>query len=177
MKNFFFHLTLYYLAWFSGLYSAANNHYLMATLILMIATIAQMSWQKYVTKRSNGMLLMVGLFGLQGIITDAIMLNANLIVFSANPFGPYLPAPWMIGIWLDFGITFYALLYNYFKRYGIISLLSLIFFPLAYLAGGKIGAASFPNAATIHCIWVGVISSMLMPLTLFIYNQFEVKNA
>lgn len=172
ITDYLFHCMAYYLAWFSAILLAANSQNDLATLIVMVTVILQAVWQYCIARRVQGLWLMLTLFLVAGTLVDSLLIKAGLIELSANPFGNSFSAPWMCALWLSFAMTFYSLLPSFFERYLLVSIVSLISFPLAYAAGVKLNAAQLPHGY-IGLLVIGIIWAMLFPFVLKIYHAIE----
>jgi hypothetical protein len=174
-QHIIFHLSMYYLAWFSCLWLAANNLGGYAVAIVLITVVAQIAWQVWVVKHTRGLLLLVVLMVTVGVLSDSVLLHLNIIHFVANPFHELISPPWMISLWVSFAIFFYAVLDNFHQRYVVLAALSLVAFPLAYLGGVKMGAATLPQG-NVSILIAGVMLAILFPGCLFVYNKFKVES-
>jgi hypothetical protein len=170
--NYTFHCMAYYLAWFSAIFFASNNHNSAAVLIVMVTVILQAIWQRYISRRTQGLWVMMLLFVASGTLADTFLIQVGLIQLSANPFGNSFTAPWMSSLWLSFAITFYSILPSFFERYLLVSILSLISFPIAYATGAALHAAQLPHGYSSSLV-IGMIWAILFPLILKIYHAIE----
>lgn len=175
MPHLIFHVLAYYLAWFACILLAAKNQGGYAFGIVMAIAVLQIFWQIFVAKRTRGLGLMIALFTLLGTLSDTLLMKCGLLRFSSDFFNGTFSPPWMISLWIIFSVTFYAVLDSFYKRYLLLSLLSFIFFPLAYLAGAQMKAAQFPHGY-VSSIIVGFVWALLFPLCLKIYNHCETQH-
>jgi len=175
IKNIIFHLFAYYIAWFSCIFVAAQNHGWYAFAIVLSITFLQILWQIFFIKKTQGLCLMLGLFTLSGFIIDTCLIKYGLIHFSGNPFDNTFSPPWMVLLWTNFAVIFFALFESFFKRYILVGFLSFISFPLAYAIGVKMGAAQLPYGYFSGII-IGIIWAILFPMCLKIYNYLEPKD-
>jgi hypothetical protein len=167
-----FHYMAYYFAWLGAILLAANNHNTSAVLIVAVAVVLQILWQHYIARRTQGLWVMMILFVVSGTLADSILIQLGLIELSANPFGNFFTAPWMSSLWLSFGITFYSLLPSFFNRYLLVTVLSLICFPIAYSAGVALHAAKLPHGY-MSSFFIGVVWAILFPVVLKTYHAIE----
>lgn len=166
--HFLFHFFVYYLAWFGGLFLAANHHPEIATALLSLEVLIACFWQYSVARETQGLVFFISLLALTGTLVDSVLLNLNLLVFESNHFTPYLSPPWMIGIWISFAVLFYSTLMKWGVWPYFLGVLSFIAFPLAYYSGVKIGAAYLPQG--VHSlILIGFIWMFLLPFILRFY--------
>lgn len=164
-----FHSSAYYLTWFLCIYLAAHNHGWAATFIALVIAAVQLIWQIRYTKNWRDLFGFIITLTLLGCIVDTLYLRYGLIYFNANPFSPYLTAPWMASIWLSFAVTLYSTLKQYLHLYLIISILSFVGFALAYYIGAMMDAAYFPHGM-IMSFGIGLTWAILLPLFLFLFH-------
>jgi hypothetical protein len=165
------HSICYNLAWLAAILIAAMNCEFIAVGVVFATLVVQVFWQVYVMKRTQGMLLMVGLFFVTGTFGDSLLYHLGLISFSAHNFLLLSPM-WMMSLWISFSLTFYATLQILYDKYLILALLAFFLLPFAYAIGAMLGAAEFP-----YGYWssfaVGAIWAVLFPLNMKIYNSIE----
>jgi hypothetical protein len=165
-----FHYAAYYIAWLLGVGWAARGEGWLATGVVLGITALQVVWQYHVAERTRGLFRMVLFFTLMGSAADTLIMQSGLIVFHANPFAPYLSPPWMWALWVNFAVVYYAVLSVFWGRYGVLAAVSLVSFPLVYLAGERLGAVAFPfgdaSAIVYGAVWV-----WLMPLCDYLYQR------
>ena len=166
--SYIFPLIIYYLAWFLGIIFAARQAPWLAGLTLTVFILMQLIYQIKISKKTKGLVFVICMFTLLGFFVDTLLLRFGLIHFAANPFTTIAPV-WMILLWTNFSLVFYAFLDNFFKRYLLLAALSLILFPLAYALGSKMGAANLPYGYLSTMI-LGVIWAFFLPFFLFIYE-------
>ena len=169
MKHIIFHTVFYYIAWFGCLLSAAYDYYWLGIMIALIILMPQYYWQ-YKKRETKNLWIFIITLTLFGFIIDSCFLQLNLITFNANPFSFQLSPPWMIGIWLNFSVVLYGCLKKYFKNYWLFFILSLIGFPVAYLAGVKLGAATLPSGMT-GLLIISITLAILLPLITYSYEK------
>lgn len=176
IKDYIFHLTANYFAWFCGILLAARQKCWTAFFLIIAVSALQILWQLKIRNDSKYLFRIVFLLTLIGPIVDTLFLHFKIVYFNANPFYPYYSSPWMIAIWFNFSILFFSLVRNLFRCYSLIGILSLIAFPLSYFAGAKLGAASFPLGSR-YCIVIGIVWAFLLPFCLYLYNTWGEKYA
>lgn len=169
-------ITVYYFTWIGGILLAARGKCWASFFLIVGISILQIFWQLKIKKDTKGLFILIILLTVTGTIVDTLFLYFKLLHFSANPFNPYFSPPWMITIWFNFSILLFSLARNLFHRYCLMGLLSLIAFPLSYLAGAKLGAASF-SLSEMHSIVIGIVWGFLLPFCLFLYNTCGIKYA
>lgn len=170
--HFMFHALAYNTAWIVGILLAASGQAWTSTVVVLLLVALQYYWQFYIYQQSRGLNELVILLTTVGTCIDTALLHAGLIIFTANPFAPYLCPPWMIALWISFAVILYATLSNLFKHLRLLALLSFLGFSLAYVAGARMGAAFFPRGY-LTAILIGFIWMLLMPTIIYYYNKIE----
>jgi hypothetical protein len=165
------HFSAYYLCWIVSFYFAAQNEVYLGTFIGFSIIGIQILWQWVNRLPYQHALMCALLIGLIGSLTDTLWLHFGFISFAANPFTPYFTAPWMICIWLSFGLNLVILNEKLMQHYLLSSLFILFLMPLGY----KIGAAChivIIKQSLLFYSSVGITWALLLPLSFYIYNQF-----
>lgn len=170
--HYLFHYVAYYIAWVAGIYCAALGHNSLAVSIVLGITGIQVAWQFTVAKRTQGIFLLIGIFTLGGFLIDTLFLRTGLVVFYANPFQTIMSPPWMISLWVSFAVAYYALMEPLWRRYALLGGMSFMAFPLAYLAGIKLGAGEFPYGVYSSLAY-GVVWAFLLPACDYIFLKLS----
>lgn len=139
--------------------SAASGYIWLGFIIALIVTLTQLLWSKLVNIQINYKLAFTIL--LSGIIIDSLFSLSGIINYHANPW--YIAPPWIIGIWLNFSLIYASFLLALLKRNMLMASLAFIGFPLAYLAGAKLQAATL-NYGYLSLLLVAIIWSIALPL-------------
>lgn len=168
VRDYIFFIITYYLAWFASVLSAAHEYVWLGFIVTLIITAIQIAWLKYFQSIKNLFSMML-IFTVVGFIADSTMSLTGFIKYHANPWP--LAAPWILGLWINFGVIYYACLEKWFNRYLLMAILALFGFPLAYIAGVKLGAATF-HYGDISSIVIGIAWAIALPLINFIYLHF-----
>lgn len=168
--HFLFHYTAYYLAWLGGITLAAKDMGVASTALVMIVTGMQVLWQINIDRRTQGLWQMVLDLAFMGTMVDSIFTVLGIIQFQANPFAPLMSPPWMIALWVNFAVVYYAVMSRLWSRYVLLGVGSLVSFPLVYWAGARMGAASFPHG-DLSALLYGIVWMFLMPLSSFFYER------
>ncbi|PUT40880.1 DUF2878 domain-containing protein [Legionella taurinensis] len=162
------HGALYYLSWVACVYFAHREAPWTGPLLTLLLLLIQALWEKMNGADLARPLLFTLCFGVLGAVVDSVWLWAGLIVYKANPWAPYVAAPWIIALWLSFAfylIVTYETLFTYYKTFGFLALIGV---PIAYWLGVKIGAA-LPLHSWFYII-LGCFWAMALPLFLWIYH-------
>ena len=87
-----------------------------------------------------------------GVLLETGFMAAGLITFSGAPVLGVLPPIWVWALWLGFSSLPNGSLTWLQGRTGLQMLLGLVFGPLAYWTGAKMGAAAMPTAGALVVI-------------------------
>lgn len=168
-KNSVVHGACYYIVWFLSILSASKGYLWVGFFASIVISMLQ-----YIFESKNPNIKFLWIFilivTLAGFFFDTLLLNLHLMIFNANPFNHYCSPPWMIGLWINFSIVIYFCLYKYFHHFILFSLLSFFGFPLAYLSGVKLGAATFAKPLE-AVIFIAVIWAILLPCILYFFKK------
>lgn len=164
------HLLLYYISWFACVLGAAQGLPWLGPSIVLPCVIIQYVLQ-YHRGNIEGAWFFISVLPCFGFLADSFLVGAGLFEFAANPWAWPLAPPWMVALWVSFGMLFYACLGSLLRRYGLLSLLSFVAFPLAYWLGVKFEAALMPKA-WLSLLSLGLIWAMLLTGLTFLYNRY-----
>jgi Protein of unknown function (DUF2878) len=160
------HVIYYYIIWSICILGAAKQLYLPTYLLAFAMLALHGLWQRRYQPLRLALWIWLALLASVGFIIDTLLIQLHVIRFQALQH--QLSPLWMIILWLDFGLLFFSVLSDYFRRYLILGCLSLPGFSIAYAVGARFGAAQLllPHTALL----VGVIWALLLPLCLWVYN-------
>lgn len=108
------------------------------------------------------LVLAIALFG---ILLETGFMGAGLITFAGTPVLGVLPPIWVWALWLGFASLPNGSLTWLRGRGGLQMLLGLVFGPLAYWTGAKMGAADMPGAGALFLIalaWALAFPTIMM---------------
>jgi hypothetical protein len=132
---------LFQAGWFACVIAAARQQDWLAALSVGAAITIHL----FLVKERVPELKLVLVAGLLGLGLDSVLITTGVFT-PVNSFSALGIAPlWLIGLWMLFGITLNHSLGWLRQRYLIAALLGLVFAPVAYAAGQKLGALSFPR--------------------------------
>ena len=170
-----FHLSVYtlgyYIAWAACIYSAANGLFWTGPVIVLIISIIEITWE-YQRGHAEGLWLFIISVTVLGFIIDTLFFQSGLIIYKTNPWPALFSPAWMIAIWFNVSLMFFACSKLYFNRYMVLSLTGLLGFPIAYSAGARLGAVDLPYGY-LSTIIVGIVWAVLLPLVSYLYLKFS----
>ena len=123
--------------WFAAILGAANQ--LNSIGLFLVVLCCSINLRMLPNVRLNLMLVILAI--ILGLVLDSLALNLNLIVYTSSTLWPACLAPlWILGLWALFATTLNGYL-SWINRYPLIGVLGgVVYGPLAYLAGQKLGA-------------------------------------
>jgi len=157
------HAMAYYTAWFAGTMLAARGHAWISCCVVMACVSLQCCCPYHRVCHRPHMLNFIELLLLLSTLVDSILVGCRVMLYQANPFAPYMTAPWMMALWASFAIMLCTLLSSLFRHLYVLGLLSLVGFTLAYALAAHIGAVLFPYGVQ-TCWLIGIIWFFLLPL-------------
>lgn len=150
---------LFQLGWFACILGAAHG-YVSWAVLFCLAVAAFHLWQSS-EPMQEGMLLLKILA--LGIFADTLLLQTGSLVFESKGLVPSLSPIWMWSLWVILGCTLNESMSWLRGRYVLAAVLGAITGPLSYLAGVKLGAATWGNE-TQAIVLLGLIWATAMPL-------------
>lgn len=106
-------------------------------------------------------------FGALGTLLDSVWAATGTVVYAtADLFGPSVAPPWIIALWLMFGLTVDISLRWMRHRPALAGLASAVFGPLGYLGAARIGAAELTEPTLIGLVALGASWGICIPLVL-----------
>lgn len=171
VARYIFHCLCYYCAWLSTIYFAKHNNPWGGPITIAIITLIQVI--ALYKKTPKPIIQFTATLTIIGFLIDSTFSYMHLITLMANPFYP-LSAPWMIGLWINFGIIFYDCSHQYFKYYFPLLALSLFGFPLAYFTGSALGAAKISNPSQTLTI-LGLVWAIILPTICYYFYKRSIN--
>lgn len=157
LKNFL----LYNVGWFACVYFAAQGQAWVGLLAVALIVTAHLVAVPSETRgrEIRTVLVAIGI----GIAWESALVATGLVRYPTAP-GPLGLAPvWMVALWANFACTIHHSLGWIRTRPALASPLGAVGGPLAFIAGEKLGAVSFPSPI----LALGVIAvawGLLLPL-------------
>lgn len=100
-----------------------------------------------------------------GILLETGFMGAGLVTFAGGPVLGVLPPIWVWALWLGFASLPTGSLGWLRGRNGLQMLLGLVFGPIAYWTGARMGAATMPDAGSLFIIglaWALAFPAIMM---------------
>ena len=98
-----------------------------------------------------------------GVLLEAGMMAAGLIRYAGTDPAQILPPVWIVALWIGFASIPNGSLTWLRGRSGLQVLLGLVFGPLAYWTGAKMGAASLAEPTALALTGIGIAWALAFP--------------
>ncbi|STY30785.1 Protein of uncharacterised function (DUF2878) [Legionella wadsworthii] len=170
------HFISYYLSWIACFYFAAQNNEYLAPIMGFLFIAVQIAWQSMNRLPYLNALYFAIFIAMVGSLTDMIWLYQNYIYFKANPFRSYFTAPWMICIWLSFGLNLIILNEKLTRYYFSWFILTLFLMPFAYQIGARCSIVFIEKNSPFY-YFVGITWAFLLPASFYLYHYFITRNS
>lgn len=145
-------VALFQIGWFSSVLGASRGSPLLGPVVVAVVLAIHLRW--YGTRR-EGLLLLAS--AALGTLAESGLAVCGLATFHADPAPAWLCPPWIIALWANLGITLRHSLRWLEGHLVLASLLGALTGPLAYVAGARLGAISFPEPsftlASLAALW------------------------
>ena len=136
-------------AWASAVAGGARGWALLGSLPAFAVLALHLFVSRAVIAAEVRLVLAITLFG---ILLETGFMGAGLVTFAGAPVLGVLPPLWVWALWLGFASLPNGSLTWLQGRTGLQMLLGLIFGPVAYWTGAKMGAADMPSAGALVII-------------------------
>lgn len=136
-------------AWASAVAGGAGGWALLGAAPALAVLALHLFVSRAVIAAELKLVLAITLFG---VLMETGFMGAGLITFTGSPVLGVLPPIWVWALWLGFASLPNGSLTWLQGRPGLQMLLGLVFGPLAYWTGAKMGAAETPSAGSMVII-------------------------
>ena len=144
--------------WASAVAGGAGGWPWLGTLPAILLLALHLFLSRAVLWAELRLVLAITLFG---ILLETGFMGAGLLTFAGSPILGVLPPIWVWALWLGFASLPNGSLTWLQGRTGLQMLLGLVFGPLAYWTGGKMGAATMPGTSSL--VMIGMAWALAFP--------------
>lgn len=165
---------LFQVAWFICVISAARQLEWFAVLSIALAIAVHL----LLVKERKAELLLILTAGLIGLLLDSLLISLGVFT-PMNSWGLANFAPlWLIALWMLFGITLNHSLRWLQQRYLVAAVMGFVFAPVAYWAGQRLGALTFPpdQSPVFSLLTIGICWILVTPLLLLCSQFLNTRN-
>ena len=156
---------LFQLGWFAGVVGAAwQLEWLAVSSIALIIFIHV----AFLVQDRKAELQLVITAGVVGMLLDSLLISLGVFTPVSSLVSENIAPLWLVGLWMLFGTTLNHSLRWLQQRYFIAAAMGFVFAPLAYWAGQRLGALTFPpdQSLVISLLTIGTCWILVTPLLL-----------
>jgi Protein of unknown function (DUF2878) len=141
---------MFYLGWFSCVVGAARGWLWVGPAVAAALLLVHLALTPSRAREAR-LILLAGLFG---FAVDTSLASAGLFAFTRTSAAPWLSPLWMVALWMLFATTLNGSMSWLAGHYGLAALLGVLFGPVSYVAGARLGAIDLPDR------WVGSLAGV-----------------
>jgi hypothetical protein len=149
--------------WASAVAGGAGGWPWLGTLPAILLLALHLFLSRAVLWAELRLVLAVAVFG---ILLETGFMGAGLLTFAGSPILGFLPPIWVWALWLGFASLPNGSLTWLQGRTGLQMLLGLVFGPLAYWTGAKMGAATMPGTGAL--VVIGLAWALAFPVIMML---------
>jgi hypothetical protein len=164
-------ISLYQVGWFCCVLGAAWGYPLSGGLAALALTGLHVVLAE--DRQAEIKLMLCAL--LIGIVVDSGQQALGIFTFKTDANWPLWLPLWVFVIWAQFATLFHFALSWLQNRYLLAALFGGVGGPLAYYAGGRLGAATFPVDITMSLFSLALCWTIVTPLLVLLARQFAPK--
>ena len=161
-------ITLYQVGWFCCVLGAAWGYPVSGGLAALALTFLHVILAR---DRQAEIKLMLAAMAI-GIVVDSGQQALGIFTFKTDPAWPLWLPLWVFVIWAQFATLFHFALNWLQKRYLLTAVFGGIGGPLAYYAGVRLGAATFPADITMSIASLAICWAIVTPLLVYLATLF-----
>ncbi len=150
-------------AWFVAVTSGAGGHWWPG--VAAVSTVVAVHLLVSARPGHEGVRLVLA--GLFGFAADSLLGYTGACSWSGGAAEGRLPPAWLTALWLNFATMLTASLMWLVPRWRLAMAFGAVGGPLAYLAGARLGALSFPHGAAIGLTAVGLCWAVAMAVLVY----------
>ena len=152
-------------AWFLTVWGAAAGYLWLGPAVVAILAVAH-----GVQAGSEHRLWQLAALALMGTTVDSLQSGFAILSFAGAP-SAWLCPPWIVALWVHFGLMLLGPLDFLRRRLALAALLGAIGGPLAYAGGVGLGAAAFGRAPVVSLCVLALVWAAACPLAVSIVHQ------
>lgn len=146
--------------WFAAVLPAAHGSAWLGPAVILLLCAIHLGWLSAEPRLEARAMVWLGAFGM---VADSSLLAVDAIELAANPWPPVSP-PWMVALWGHFATAPVGPFAWLRRRPWTAAALGFVAGPLAYWAGGRLGALAWPRGVGFGAITVAVVWAFAVPL-------------
>lgn len=157
------------LGWFACVLGAAHGMPWLGPLVALPV----LGWHLASARRPGRAALLLAAAALVGLGLDTLLIRAERIAFAEGVFLEGFAPYWMVVLWALFASTFDVSLRWLRERPALAALFGALGGPLAYWAGGRLGAAVLQEPVWAGLLLVGLLYAVATPFLLLLARELD----
>lgn len=155
--------------WFACVLGAASGRPWLGPLVALPLVL----WHLRGAARPLAEARLLAAAGLLGLVLDSALVLAGRLSFTRGVLVAGLAPYWMVTLWVLFATTFNVSLRWLRGHLPLATLFGAVGGPLAYLAGGRLGAAEILEPAWLTYLAVAAVYALATPLLLLLARRLD----
>ncbi len=159
---------LYNIGWFACVFFAAEGQsWVGVTTVILVAFAHLLSAPRWFPEA-----MVLAAVGLLGFFWESLLVWTSVLSYPTAPGLAGFAPVWIVALWINFATTLNVSLAWIRSRWWVAALFGAVGGPLAFVAGEKLGAVSFPDTGTSLAVLAGGWA-VLLPLCCRLADRFE----
>lgn len=163
---------IYQVGWFACVLGAAWGHGSTGAGLALVLVAVHLALAEH-PGRELPLLLAAGTVG---IVADTLHARFGVLNFNGHEAGQLAPL-WIVALWIQFGTVLHFCMKWLSRRYLLAAVLGLVGGPMSFLAGERLGAATFGEPRLACLAILALTWSIALPLLVAIADRFAGSTA
>ncbi len=157
----------YQCAWFACILSAAKGLSWVGTITALLVV----AWHLSAARRPKAELALISAAGAIGVLWESLLVQIGWIAYPSGNILPGVAPHWIVALWLVFATTFNVSLKWFKTHLAVVALFGFVGGPLAFYAGGALGALTLVPKLGLSAIALGW--GLLMPILMLLARRLD----
>lgn len=136
------------------------------------AVLAAVAWHVAISARPGVELALAASLAAIGLVAESFVVSQGHVAYPAGQPVAWLAPYWMVALWAEFAMAPNVTLRWLKRRPWLAALLGVIFGPLSFAGGVRLGGARFVDAPA-ALVTLAVMWALLMPLVMWLSDRFD----
>ena len=161
-------IVMFQLGWLSCVWGASIGKPWLGPVCVLVIVLIHL----YLVRDRLSEIKMMTQVALIGVIWESFMVTTDCLIYLNGQFLNYLPPYWIIAMWFLFATTLNVSLRWLHRRILLASIMGIIFGPITYYGGAKLGGVTFTDTAFSMMV-IAVSWGVLLPMITIIARRLE----
>lgn len=136
------------------------------------AVLAALAWHVAISARPGAELALAASLAAIGLVAESASAALGCVAYPAGQPVAWLAPYWMVALWAEFAMAPNVTLRWLKRRPWLAAVLGVIFGPLSFAGGVRLGGARFVDAPA-ALVTLAVMWALLMPLVMWLSDRFD----